>query len=75
MENKLPKDIGDKFIKILMEVIEEKFDVNIEYKIVEQEAKQLQGGQIAYEKENKFESNHSINFICNQHIINNFIII
>ena len=39
MENKSPKDIGDKFIKILMEVIEEKFDVNIEYKIVEQEAK------------------------------------
>lgn len=39
MEKKLPKDIGDKFIKILMEVIEEKFDVNIEYKIVEQEAK------------------------------------
>lgn len=39
MENKLPKDIDDKFIKILMEVIEEKFDVNIEYKIVEQEAK------------------------------------
>ena len=39
MEKKLPKDIDDKFIKILMEVIEEKFDVNIEYKIVEQEAK------------------------------------
>ena len=38
MKKELPKDIGDKFIEALMKVIEEKFDVNIDYKIVDQEA-------------------------------------
>ena len=46
MKKELPKDIGDKFIEALMKVIEEKFDVNIDYKIVDQEAQQLlKGGQ------------------------------
>ena len=39
MNKELPKDIGDKFIKALMKVIEEKFNVNIDYKIIEKEAK------------------------------------
>lgn len=39
MKKELPKDIENKFIEALMKIIEEKFDVTIDYKIVEQEAK------------------------------------
>lgn len=35
MENKLPEGIDEQFIKKLMEVVAEKFNVNIEYKIKE----------------------------------------
>lgn len=35
MKNELPKDIGDKFIKALMEIVEEKFNVNINYKVID----------------------------------------
>ena len=39
MNNKFPDEIAEKWIEALMNIFEEKYDVNISYKLIKKEAK------------------------------------